>query len=328
VARYLCISCATELLEGIFPNGPANPCAICVAEGRPPIVTGPMRVPEPVPEPPAKRPMGRPRKDGTPAGSPRPLMPDNPRPLPKRLREEPIAAATDGAKVCSKCEQEKPLEAFNKNHRSRDGINFWCRDCQKAANARRYQEKKEANPSEPLPRRGGFQKGDQRTREWGRKGGRKTVDRHGSDHMRDAGKAGGTALKDARGPEFFREIGRMGGGRAGGQATLERHGVEHFSAAAKKRHEPQVVAEVIDAAPPSAPAPAADPNAMPSWLVRPMTLAGCAGTVGVPLSRLVKAVEAGALAGVCRNGIWITDASLWAEYRDAQGLGKKKGKKS
>lgn len=34
-------------------------------------------------------------------------------------------------KICTKCNRELPLSAFNKMSKSSDGYQHWCRDCQK-----------------------------------------------------------------------------------------------------------------------------------------------------------------------------------------------------
>ena len=34
-------------------------------------------------------------------------------------------------KVCKKCGQELPLEYFNKNRATKDGLQIYCKDCQK-----------------------------------------------------------------------------------------------------------------------------------------------------------------------------------------------------
>lgn len=39
--------------------------------------------------------------------------------------------ATVKTKRCSKCKRELPLDAFNKNKRSNDGLGFWCKACMK-----------------------------------------------------------------------------------------------------------------------------------------------------------------------------------------------------
>jgi len=35
-------------------------------------------------------------------------------------------------KVCTRCGQELPVEYFNKNNRTKDGLQIYCKDCQKA----------------------------------------------------------------------------------------------------------------------------------------------------------------------------------------------------
>ena len=49
------------------------------------------------------------------------------------------------------------------------------------------------------------------TREAGRRGGRKTAERHGKAHFSRAGKLGGAANAAKHSREHFVEIGRMGG---------------------------------------------------------------------------------------------------------------------
>ena len=45
-------------------------------------------------------------------------------------------------KVCKKCGQELPLEYFSKNTRAKDGLQIYCKDCQKAlVKARRERDK-------------------------------------------------------------------------------------------------------------------------------------------------------------------------------------------
>lgn len=36
-------------------------------------------------------------------------------------------------KTCSRCKTEKPLDAFNKNRSNKDGLQYLCRVCQRAA---------------------------------------------------------------------------------------------------------------------------------------------------------------------------------------------------
>ena len=39
-------------------------------------------------------------------------------------------AALGGLKVCTKCERPLPLQAYNKNRASNDGLSYHCRSCQ------------------------------------------------------------------------------------------------------------------------------------------------------------------------------------------------------
>ena len=34
-------------------------------------------------------------------------------------------------KICSKCQQDKPIKEFNKNGCNRDGLSYWCKNCQR-----------------------------------------------------------------------------------------------------------------------------------------------------------------------------------------------------
>lgn len=48
-------------------------------------------------------------------------------------------------KVCKRCGQELPVEYFCKNHLAKDGLQIYCKDCQKkmvAESRRRRKEKK------------------------------------------------------------------------------------------------------------------------------------------------------------------------------------------
>lgn len=36
-------------------------------------------------------------------------------------------------KLCKKCDQTKPLEEFYPHNRTRDGVQYWCKECQKKA---------------------------------------------------------------------------------------------------------------------------------------------------------------------------------------------------
>ncbi len=44
-------------------------------------------------------------------------------------------------KVCTKCNAQKPLAAFYRRARSRDGLSAGCRDCIKIENAKRYRDR-------------------------------------------------------------------------------------------------------------------------------------------------------------------------------------------
>lgn len=46
------------------------------------------------------------------------------------------------SKRCARCEQVKPVSGFAKNARMRDGLQIYCRDCQKLFNAESYQRTK------------------------------------------------------------------------------------------------------------------------------------------------------------------------------------------
>lgn len=41
-------------------------------------------------------------------------------------------------KTCTKCEESKPLERFGPSRRSRDGLNWWCKECMSAAQRASY----------------------------------------------------------------------------------------------------------------------------------------------------------------------------------------------
>ena len=66
------------------------------------------------------------------------------------------------SKSCSKCKAEKPLAAFNKQAKSRDGHHYYCRDCQSAyvranrsqytANSRRWEKSNPEKVSAKLSR--------------------------------------------------------------------------------------------------------------------------------------------------------------------------------
>ena len=46
-------------------------------------------------------------------------------------------------KKCSKCKEEKPLEDFNKNKRSKDGRQSSCKECKREQNKQWYENSKE-----------------------------------------------------------------------------------------------------------------------------------------------------------------------------------------
>lgn len=41
-------------------------------------------------------------------------------------------------KTCAKCGEAKPLTEFNKDSNKRDGLQTWCKECKKIANAKYY----------------------------------------------------------------------------------------------------------------------------------------------------------------------------------------------
>jgi hypothetical protein len=53
-----------------------------------------------------------------------------------------------GEKVCRHCHHAKPVAAFPRNRRCRDGLSSWCRKCHNAAvrrtKARKYAQKGES----------------------------------------------------------------------------------------------------------------------------------------------------------------------------------------
>jgi general stress protein YciG len=51
------------------------------------------------------------------------------------------------------------------------------------------------------------------TREAGRKGGKMTAQRYGTEFYEEIGRKGGQTVSDKYGPEFYGEIGRKGGQR-------------------------------------------------------------------------------------------------------------------
>jgi len=48
-------------------------------------------------------------------------------------------------KRCTLCNADRPLEAFNRKRRSRDGLQNVCRDCNRARSARYYRDNREAH---------------------------------------------------------------------------------------------------------------------------------------------------------------------------------------
>jgi hypothetical protein len=50
----------------------------------------------------------------------------------------------DQKKQCSKCGKEKPLEKFNRNASTPDGLEWYCKDCKKKA-GQEYRDKKKRN---------------------------------------------------------------------------------------------------------------------------------------------------------------------------------------
>lgn len=47
-------------------------------------------------------------------------------------------------KVCTKCKIEKSTRDFDKNSKAKDGLQSWCKSCNKASSLRRYYERKSA----------------------------------------------------------------------------------------------------------------------------------------------------------------------------------------
>jgi len=47
-------------------------------------------------------------------------------------------------KKCSKCKELKPFEDFNKNKSKKDGLNTYCKDCNKSYNKKHYIDNKES----------------------------------------------------------------------------------------------------------------------------------------------------------------------------------------
>jgi hypothetical protein len=46
-------------------------------------------------------------------------------------------------KKCSGCKEQKDLSCFNANKSKRDGLNHWCKDCNRAASRKHYLENKD-----------------------------------------------------------------------------------------------------------------------------------------------------------------------------------------
>ncbi len=49
-------------------------------------------------------------------------------------------------KTCSRCREQKPLDAFGRNANSKDGLRSQCRNCKSVEN-RAYREKSESQPA-------------------------------------------------------------------------------------------------------------------------------------------------------------------------------------
>lgn len=46
-------------------------------------------------------------------------------------------------KKCSRCGQEKPVDSFSKNSSKKDGLNSYCKSCQKVLKDKHYRDNKE-----------------------------------------------------------------------------------------------------------------------------------------------------------------------------------------
>ena len=55
---------------------------------------------------------------------------------------------TEETKVCSRCGKTKPLSEFNKDSSAKDGLQHWCRQCQKEYDAERAPKYREKNREE------------------------------------------------------------------------------------------------------------------------------------------------------------------------------------
>jgi len=49
------------------------------------------------------------------------------------------------SKVCTKCEVEKPLDSFNKRKDSKDGLQYFCKECKEVLHKETYCPDKAAN---------------------------------------------------------------------------------------------------------------------------------------------------------------------------------------
>ena len=66
----------------------------------------------------------------------------NSKPLKRYLRYEENHRTIDGVKQkrCTKCEKWKDESKFGKDRYSKDGLNYWCKDCERADNRERYKK--------------------------------------------------------------------------------------------------------------------------------------------------------------------------------------------
>lgn len=49
----------------------------------------------------------------------------------------------ENTKVCTKCGRELPLECFGKDKKTKDGLNYWCKECFKQYRAEHADERKQ-----------------------------------------------------------------------------------------------------------------------------------------------------------------------------------------
>lgn len=49
----------------------------------------------------------------------------------------------ENTKICSKCGRELPLECFSKDRTSKDGLQYWCKECKKQHNKQWYADNRE-----------------------------------------------------------------------------------------------------------------------------------------------------------------------------------------